>query len=161
MAEQEYADKENPDVPPRQEKVGIANLEVENTRLQQRGDGYKSESETSFARARRAEIENARLQARVEEAEEVRRSSVNEVLREKEAVEEQLRCAEALVEELETEREEHRQHAQNYKALAERRGEAPEPCEKCGGEGRITNEADGAPRITSECPKCLGSGVQR
>ena len=72
-----------------------ADLEAENARLQQRGDGYKSESETSFARARRAEIENAHLQARVEEAEEVRRSSVNEVLYEKEAVEEKLRGAAA------------------------------------------------------------------
>ena len=44
------------------------------------------------------EAENARLQAKVEEAEEVRRSSVNEVLREKEKVEERLRAAEALAE---------------------------------------------------------------
>ena len=63
MAEQEYADEENPDVPPGQEKVGIANLEAE----------------------------NARLQARVEE--------------------------------LEVEREEHRQYAQDYKALSEQTGE--------------------------------------
>ncbi len=43
----------------------IADLEAENARLQERGDGYKSESEVSFARARRAEVENARLQRAV------------------------------------------------------------------------------------------------
>lgn len=33
-------------------------------------------------------------------------------------------------------------------------------CEKCGGVGLITNEADGAPRIESECPLCEETGVQ-
>ncbi len=40
----------------------------------------------------------------------------------------------------------------------------PDAAEACDAEGcvdgRITNEADGAPRITSECPRCLGTGVQ-
>jgi len=50
---------------------------------------------TDVVRIVELEAENAHLQARVEEAEETRRASVNEVIREKEAVEEKLRCAEA------------------------------------------------------------------
>ncbi len=38
----------------------IADLEAENARLQERGDGYKSESEVSFAGARRAEAQSER-----------------------------------------------------------------------------------------------------
>ena len=45
--------------------------------------------------------------------------------------------------------------------------EAPEPCEECGGEGEIVilREAEPTlgqvtPHSHSECPRCLGTGVQ-
>jgi len=81
--------------------------------------------------------ENAHLKARVEDAEEVRRASVNEVLREKEAVEEQLR---------------------GYKALAERRREAltdvleKRGCPRCSGPNYDGQHMDDCPyRAAIDC----------
>ena len=53
----------------REAKARIADLEAEVARLQERGDGYKSESETSFDRARRAEkaLEEAQGKLRYQE----------------------------------------------------------------------------------------------
>lgn len=44
----------------RESTVTIVALHAENARLKERGDGYKSESEASFARARRAEVQSER-----------------------------------------------------------------------------------------------------